>query len=235
MTRAGVPQTRARASHARLTDRTLRDALVTTARRMNTLGINQGVSGNLSVRLPRNRGLLVTPSSLDYETMSAADIIAMDFKGGWRGQEGRRPSSEWRFHCDILAARPDFGAVLHAHPVHATALACHGRGIEPFHYMVAVAGGRDIRCAPYALFGGQALSDHALAALEGRKACLLAHHGLIACGQDLTHALDIAVEVETLAAQYLTACALGPPPLLSDVEIDAVLDKIAQGPGYGSA
>ena len=218
-----------------LKDKTLRGDIVATARRMNAIGLNQGMSGNLSVRLPRKRGLLVTPSSLAYETMSPADVVEMRWDGQWTAPEGRRPSSEWRFHRDILEARPEFGAVLHAHPVHATALAVHSRGIGPVHYMVAIAGGRDIRCAPYAIFGGQELSDHALAALEGRKACLLAHHGMIACGRDLAQALDVAVEVETLAAQYLAACALGEPPELPDEAIEAVLEKIASGPGYGSA
>lgn len=220
---------------APLKDKALRQEVVETARRMNAIGLNQGMSGNLSARLPKARGLLVTPSSLAYEVMAAADIVEMAWSGAWRGAAGRRPSSEWRFHRDILEARPEFGAVLHAHPIHATALACHSRGIGPFHYMVAVAGGRDVRCAPYAIFGSQELSDHALKALEGRKACLLAHHGLIACGRDLTQALDVAIEVETLAAQYLAARALGAPPELPDAEIDAVLAKIASGPGYGSA
>ena len=218
-----------------LKDKALRLEIIATARRMNAIGLNQGMSGNLSARLPRSRGLLVTPSSVAYEAMTPADIVEMRWEGKWSAPDGRRPSSEWRFHHDILKARPEFGAVLHAHPVHATALACHSRGIGPFHYMVAIAGGRDIRCAPYAIFGSQELSDHALKALDGRKACLLAHHGLIACGKDLSQALDVAVEVETLAAQYLAACALGEPPELPDAEIQAVLDKIASGPGYGSA
>lgn len=220
-------------------DRALREAFVETARAMNAARINQGTSGNLSARRSDGGGLWLTPSSLDYAAMTPADLIALDWarKGApdWRGRAGRRPSSEWRFHHDILQARPEFGAVLHAHPVSATALACHSRGIEPFHYMVAIAGGRDVRCAPYALFGTQTLSDHALAALEGRKACLLAHHGLIACGEDLDQAFGVAVEVEALAAQFLAASVLGPPPLLPDAEIDAVLAKIASGPGYGSA
>lgn len=224
-----------KATRKTLKDKTLRAEIVSTARRMNVIGLNQGMSGNLSARLPRKRGLLVTPSSLAYEVMTPADVVEMRWDGDWSAPDGRRPSSEWRFHRDILEARPDFGAVLHAHPVSATALACHSRGIGPFHYMVAIAGGRDIRCAPYAIFGSQELSDHALAALEGRKACLLAHHGLIACGKDLAQALDMAVEVETLAAQFLAACALGEPPELSDAEIQGVLDKIASGPGYGSA
>lgn len=225
----------ARARRPALKDKALREQIVAFARRMNAVGLNQGKSGNLSQRLPKDRGFLVTPSSLDYDEMDVADIVAMDWKDKWSAPEGRRPSSEWRFHRDILDARPEFGAVLHAHPINATALAVHSRGIGPFHYMVAIAGGRDVRCAPYAIFGSQELSDYALQALEGRKACLLAHHGLIACGKDLAQAFDVAVEVETLAAQYLAACALGEPPNLPDAEIDAVLAKIASGPGYGSA
>lgn len=225
-------------------DLSLRAAIVDTAREMNAAGVNQGTSGNLSARRSDGGGVWVTPSSLDYAAMTPADLVSLDWTPRnsapgatppWRARAPRRPSSEWRFHHDILRDRPDLSAVLHAHPISATALACHSRGITPFHYMIAVAGGRDIRCAPYALFGTQALSDHALAALAGRKACLLAHHGLIAAGRDPAQALAIAIEVETLAAQYLAALQLGPPPDLPDAEIDAVLAKIAAGPGYGAA
>jgi L-fuculose-phosphate aldolase len=167
--------------------------------------------------------------------MRARDIVSMDWSGTWAvKQEGRKPSSEWRFHRDILMARPEFGAVVHAHPIHATALAVHGRGIGPFHYMVALAGGRDIRCAGYATFGTQELSDLVIAALADRKACLMAHHGLIACGPDLDTALALAVEVETLAAQYLAALQLGEPPELTDAQIGEVLAKVRAGYGYGS-
>lgn len=211
-------------------------AVVETARAMNAAGINSGASGNVSARRADGEGIHVTPSSVAYEAMRPSDVVSVDWDGAWRVERaGRRPSSEWRFHLDILKARPEFGAVVHAHPVNATALAVHGRGIGPFHYMVALAGGRDIRCAGYATFGTAELSERVLEALEGRSACLMAHHGMIACGCDLPQALALAVEVETLAAQYLAACALGPPPELSDAEIDAVLAKIAAGPGYGSA
>jgi L-fuculose-phosphate aldolase len=212
-----------------------RRALVDAAKGSVAKGLNHGAAGNLSLRRPDGQGMLITPSGLDPDGMRPRDIVSMDWTGTWAVKaEGRRPSSEWRFHRDILVARPEFGAVVHAHPVSATALAVHGLGIGPFHYMVALAGGRDIRCAGYATFGTQALSDLVLAALEGRRACLMAHHGLIACGSDLASALSLAVEVEQLAATYVAARCLGEPPELSDSEIDAVLEKIAAGEGYGS-
>jgi L-fuculose-phosphate aldolase len=201
--------------------RALRQAVIDTARRMNALGINQGTSGNVSVRL--GDGLLVTPSGVDYDALAPAMIVHMAMDGTWRGD--LLPSSEWRIHRDILQSRQEFGAVVHAHSPHATALACLGRGIPAFHYMVAVAGGDSIRCAPYATFGSQALSDHALAALEGRKACLLANHGLLACGADLKQALKIALEVEVLSAQYCCALQIGEPLLLDAAEMQRVLQK----------
>jgi L-fuculose-phosphate aldolase len=214
---------------------TLKKHIIATARAMNALGLNQGASGNVSARRPEGEGMYVTPSGVAYEAMRVRDIVSIDWSGEWAVKaEGRKPSSEWRFHRDILVARPELGAVVHAHPIHCTALAVHGRGIGPFHYMVAVAGGRDIRCAGYATFGTQELSDRVIAALDGRKACLMAHHGLIACGPDLGGALALAVEVEALAAQYLAALQLGEPPELTDDQIDAVLAKMAKGYGYGS-
>ena len=213
----------------------LRAGVVETARRMNAVGLNQGTAGNLCARRPDGEGIFVTPSGVVYDSMTPADVIALDWDGEWRCDvDGRRPSSEWRFHRDILRARAEFGAVVHAHPIHATALAVHGRAIEAFHYMVAVAGGCDIRCAAYATFGTQQLSDHVLEALEGRKACLMAHHGLIACGRDLSEALALAVEVETLARQYLAALAIGEPARLSEAEMARVLAKFGASDGYGS-
>ncbi|HSF96058.1 MAG TPA: class II aldolase/adducin family protein [Thermohalobaculum sp.] len=213
----------------------LKRQIISTARAMNACGLNQGTSGNVSARRPDGKGMYVTPSGVPYGAMRVRDIVSMDWSGDWKVTgEGRKPSSEWRFHRDILSARPEFGAVVHAHPIHCTALAVHGRGIGPFHYMVALAGGRDIRCCGYATFGTQELSDLVLAALEERKACLMAHHGLIACGRDLEGALALAVEVETLAAQYIAALQLGEPPELTDAEIGEVLGKIRAGYGYGS-
>jgi L-fuculose-phosphate aldolase len=201
--------------------RALRQAVIDAAREMNALGINQGTSGNVSARL--GDGLLVTPSGVDYDALTPAMIVHMTMDGAWTGE--LQPSSEWRIHRDLLRARPEFGAVVHAHSPYATTLACLGRAIPAFHYMVAVAGGDSIRCAPYATFGTQALSDHALAALEGRKACLLANHGLIACGADLKQALKIALEVEVLAAQYWRARQLGEPVILDGAEMQRVLQK----------
>lgn len=211
---------------------TLRSGLIATCRAMNACGLNQGTSGNLSVRT--GEGLLITPSSLPYDAMVPADIVAMARDGSWSGAPGRRPSSEWRFHRDILCARPEVGAVLHCHAVHATALACQHRAIPAFHYMVAVAGGHDIRCAPYATFGTRALSEAALAALEGRRACLLGQHGMIALGEDPGAALALAVEVEALARVYLAALTLGAPPLLPDDEMDRVIARMRRM-RYGTA
>jgi len=187
-------------------DLALRQELVSVARRLNASGLNQGTSGNLSQRIPG--GLLITPSSLPYEQMEPTDLVAIDWSGMPLNEPSRRPSSEWRLHADVLAARPDVQAVLHCHPIHGTALACHDRGIPPFHYMTAVAGGDDIRCAPYATFGTEQLSRMTVQALHGRQACLLARHGLVSLGDSLDQALRIAVEVETLARMYLQALQL---------------------------
>lgn len=202
----------------------LRRAVVENCRRMNTLGINQGTSGNISVRAPD--GLLVTPSGMPYDGMAPDDIVFMRLDGQVPAGQ-RAPSSEWRFHRDILAARPDVGAVVHGHAMFATVLACLHKEIPAFHYMVAVAGGPSIRCAPYATFGTQDLSDRALAALEGRKACLLANHGMIALGGTLDRAMALAVEVETLAAQYWRALQIGEPVLLPEDEMHRALEKFA--------
>jgi len=204
----------------------LRRAVIDTARAMNAAGINVNKAGNVSARCTRGRheGLLITPTGLGYDRLEPTDLVFIRLAdGAARGE--RAPSSEWRFHLDICRRRPEFAAIVHTHSAAATALACHGRGIPAFHYMVAAAGGNDIRCAPYATFGTQELSDHALAALDGRSACLLAHHGVIACGASLEPALALAIEVEHLARMYLAACALGEPPRLSEEEMALVLAK----------
>jgi L-fuculose-phosphate aldolase len=199
----------------------LRQRIIATARSMNVLGINRGKSGNVSARIAG--GFLVTPTGLAYESTRPRDIVAMTLAGAARGP--RLPSSEWRFHRDIYNARGEVDAIVHAHSPFATTLACLGRDIPAFHYMIAVAGGKDIRCAPYATFGTQKLSDHALRALDDRKACLLANHGMIAVGTSLTEALALAIEVEALAEQYWRALQLGTPNLLSDAEMAVVLAK----------
>lgn len=204
-----------------MSEHELREAIIATALKMNALGINQGKAGNVSAR--HGEGYLVTPSGLPYEETHAEDIVRMDLQGTAQGQ--RTPSSEWRFHQDIYRARPEVNAIVHAHSPYATSLACLGLEIPAFHYMVAVAGGKNIRCALYATFGTQALSDHAVAALTDRKACLLAQHGMIAVGTSLKSALALAVEVESLAGQYWRALQIGKPDLLSDTEMDVVLEK----------
>jgi L-fuculose-phosphate aldolase len=202
----------------------LRCAVIATANAMNAAGINVNKSGNVSVRCSRGAraGFLLTPTGIRYERLAADDLVFVDAEGATTG--ARAPSSEWRFHRAIYAAREDLAAIVHTHSTHATALACQGMGIPAFHYMVAVAGG-EIRCAPYATFGTQALADHALVALEGRKACLLAHHGVIACGSDLEQALSIAIEVENLARTYVIVRTLGEPRLLPAEEMARVLAR----------
>ncbi|WNG41267.1 class II aldolase [Archangium minus] len=198
-----------------------REAMIATARKMNASGLNQGTSGNLSQRV--EGGFLLTPTGMDYDTLVPEDIVLMRFDGSHEGR--REPSSEWRIHRDILASRPEVGAVLHAHSMFCTTLACVRRPIPAFHYMVTRAGGEDIRCAPYATFGTEELSRYAVEALEGRKACLLANHGMLTLGADLAGAYKLAVEVETLAAMYWRALQVGEPVLLDKAEMARVLEK----------
>lgn len=199
----------------------LRAALAETARQTVLRGLNRGTAGNVSVRC--GDGLLITPSGLPADTLKPQQMVRMDMAGRHEGQ--LKPSSEWRIHRDIYAAKPDVNAVVHAHAPHAVSLSCLRIPIPPFHYMVAAAGGKDIPCARYATFGTQALSDAVLEALSARRACLMANHGLVAVGSDLQGALALAEEVEELAAQYWRARLLGEPVLLSDAEMDEVLER----------
>ena len=200
----------------------LRTRVIAACRELARRGLTHGTSGNVSVRCDGQR-FFVSPSGMEYEALQAEDVPLMDLDGRWFGR--RRPSSEWRFHRDIFKSRQDVGAIVHAHSPKATALACTGRGIPAFHYMVAVAGGPDIRCAPYHAFGTQELSDAALAALQDRRACLLANHGVIATGSDLARAVALAAEVENLAEQYCTALTLGDVRIISDAQMSIVLEK----------
>lgn len=208
----------------------IRKGIVQTAREMNRTGINQGTSGNLSHRV--EGGLLITPSGLAYDGMEPADLVLLRFDGTYEGRH--RPSSEWRFHRDILLGRDDVDVVLHNHAAYATTLACHERGIPPFHYMTAIAGGHDIRVSAYACFGTQALSDAILIALEGRAACLLGHHGMVTVGASLEKALALAIEIENLAKMYVHALAFGEPPHLSTEEMDQVVEQMRRM-SYGEA
>jgi L-fuculose-phosphate aldolase len=199
-----------------------RRAVVAACLELGRRGLSHGTAGNVSVRHDE-RQFYISPTGLAYETLEPEDVPLMTLEGRWFGR--RRPSSEWRFHRDIFRHRSDVHAIVHTHSPHATALACTGRGIPAFHYMVARAGGPDIRCAPYFTFGTQELAEAAVAALDGRQACLLANHGVIAVGADWPAALTLAGEVETLAGQYCAALALGDVRILDDAEMARVLEK----------
>lgn len=203
------------------TEKELRRSMVEAAQKLTVQGLNGTTSGNIGVRLAQS--FLVTPSGVASDQLLPEAIVELDFSGAVLGPG--KPSSEWRFHRDILAARAEIGAVVHTHSRYASSLACLRRDIPAFHYMIAVAGGDSIRCAPYAIFGSQELSDLALQALENRKACLLGNHGVIALGVDLADALTLAFEVESLCQQYWCALQLGQPHLLSDQQMQAVLER----------
>lgn len=199
----------------------VREQIVAACKKLDSSGLNRGTSGNVSCR--ENDHFLVTPTGVPVEEITPSKIVAVDFDGRVIGFG--KPSSEWRFHCDILRARPDVNAVVHTHAPHATALACLREDLPPFHYMIAVAGGDSVRCAPYALFGTEQLSRHAVGALVDRKACLLANHGMITLGSDLDEAMTIAVELEVLCQQYLLARQTGRPTLLSSDEMAQVIER----------
>lgn len=200
----------------------IRAAIVDAARAMSACGLSEGTSGNVSARVPE--GLLVTPSAFPYGEMTADDVVLLDSNGTVLDGD-RVPTTEWRLHAGVLAAMPEVGAVVHAHPPFATALACVRRDIPAFHYMVALAGGDSIRCAEYATFGTADLARNAVAALEDRRACLLANHGIVAVGASPAGALALAVEVETLAGQFSRALQVGEPVLLSPAEMADVLAR----------
>ncbi|PKO46037.1 MAG: class II aldolase [Betaproteobacteria bacterium HGW-Betaproteobacteria-22] len=209
-----------------------REQLLSVSLELCRLGLNRGTSGNVSLRLnddAGNGGLLITPSGLLPQKMALVDMVWMGFDGQVTGRCA--PSSEWRFHFDILKQRAEVNAVIHTHSMYSTSLSTLRQDVPAFHYMVAVAGGDSIRCASYALFGSQELSDHALLALKNRKACLLANHGMIALGNSIENALGIAIEVETLCEQYLHAMQVGNPHLLTQQEMQEVQERFK---GYGS-
>lgn len=202
----------------------LRREVIATALAMSAEGLSPGRSGNVSCRA--EGGMLITPTGVPYDALVPADIVFVDASGAWSGK-GPAPSSEWRFHLAAYEARPEAGAVVHAHSRYATALACAHQPIPAFHYMVAVGGGTDIPVAPYATFGTPELAANVARALKDRKACLLANHGQIAAGATLGAALDLAREVEALAAQYVAVLQLGRPKLLDDTEMARVLERFA--------
>jgi L-fuculose-phosphate aldolase len=199
----------------------LRQAVIDTCLRMNEEGINQGTSGNVSVRTPE--GFLMTASGIPYDRMKPEHVVEMDLDGGYVGEY--LPSTEWRMHMDIFKHRPEAGAVVHTHSIYATALSCLRKDIPPFHYMIGIAGGTTLRCATYAEYGTQELSDAMLKAMKDRQACLLANHGQIAFGPNLDKALWRAGEVETLCHQYWAALQAGKPVLLTERQMKTVLAR----------
>ena len=201
-----------------------RTEVLAAARQLEERGLTQGTSGNVSVRF--SEGMLITPSAMPYSKMEPLDLITMTLEGKVRGvPRGRLPSTEWQMHAGIFSNGPGIGAIIHAHPPWSTALSCLRRDIPPFHYMVAAAGGTVIRCSGYATFGTHDLATAALEALGDRKACLLANHGIIACGASLEAALGLAIEVEALAGQYMRALSVGEPALLTDAQMARVLEE----------
>ncbi|MFH1658265.1 MAG: class II aldolase/adducin family protein [Pseudomonadota bacterium] len=201
----------------------LRSELIAAARAMQPAGLNRSTAGNVSVR--SGDGFYITPTGMAYASLIEDDIPLMALDGSHVGR--RKPSSEWRFHRDLYASRPEVGAVLHAHSPFAVSLACLRLDIPPFHYMIARFGGDTIRCAEYSIFGSESLSTVAMAAMAGRRACLLANHGMLVAGRDLDEALALAIELEELCEQYWRACQLGQPVLLSAEEMAAVLEKFS--------
>jgi L-fuculose-phosphate aldolase len=205
----------------------LTDQLLKISKQLVVSGLNKGTSGNASVR--NGDGFIITPSGMSVEAMSATSMVQMQFDGSF--ESNKKPSSEWRFHRDILQSRPEINAVIHTHSMFATTLACLNLDIPPFHYMIAVTGGDTIRCAPYALFGSQALSTLALEALVDRKACLLGNHGMIALGRDLDDAFAVTVEVENLCEQYWRALQIAEPQVLNEAQMQEVFKQFK---GYGN-
>ncbi|MBR71903.1 MAG: class II aldolase [Rhodospirillaceae bacterium] len=198
-------------------------SIVDAAKFLGNNNINGPKSGNISVR--KGLGFLITPSGIDYESITAKEILNLDQKGNVTKLTDIQPSSEWRIHRDVYIARPEINAIVHTHSVKATALSCLGIEIPSFHYMVAIAGGNNVRCARYATFGTQRLSKYALKALENRYACLLSNHGVIALGKSLENAVDLAIEIELLAAQYLSALTIANPNILSKKEMEKIVKR----------
>ncbi len=194
--------------------------------KLNTTNLSPLRSGNISIRSIENsvEGFLITPSGKKYDTLKEQDIVFVSNDGNH--DTNLKPSSEWRFHKDIYQKKPDAKAIVHAHSPHATAVSAHGKDIPAFHYMIALAGGDSIKCAKYATFGSQELSDNIINALEDRKACLMSNHGQVAFGENLESAFELAEELENICHQYINTIKLGEPKILSSSEMDVILDKV---------
>ena len=210
----------------------LKEEVIKFAQKLNSTNLSPLRSGNVSVRASRNNveGFFITPSGKKYESLEPNDIVFLSLNEEYdfikMFNSGLNPSSEWRFHQDIFLKKKEAKAIVHAHSSHATAVSAHGKSIPAFHYMIALAGGDDIKCAEYATFGTTELSKNIIKALENRKACLMSNHGQVAFGVNLKQAFELAEEVENICHQYIIALKIGNPKILSSVEMNKILDKI---------
>lgn len=199
-----------------------RNAIIVTAQAMQACGLSHGRSGNLSQRVAD--GFLITPTGMASEELQTDQIVFMDLQGNCPAGQ-LKPSSEWYFHRDMYLKRAEIAAIIHTHSTYATVLACHRKDIPPFHYMIAEIGGDSVRCAEYATFGTQQLSDNVVSAMQDRKACLMANHGMLAVGVNLQETLELAKQLEELAKQYVLASQLGEPVILSQQEMAIIVEK----------
>ena len=207
-----------------MTKKTKFTALIETALQLQKIGLNHGATGNCSCR--DGDTYLITPSGVETQNLSEDKIVRMDFEGNVVDSiSNLKPSSEWRFHQDIMSKRQEVGAVVHTHSIFASTVSLFGNELPPFHYMIAVAGGSSVRCAPYAMFGTQELSDNIIDALVDRKACLIANHGLVSIGANLAEALQIAEEIEHLCQLYVEAKKIGEPNLLNQKQMSEVVER----------
>ena len=202
------------------------------AQKLNSTNLSPLRSGNVSIRAINNgiEGFFITPSGIKYELLKEEEIVFLELNKEYDFlkifNSGLNPSSEWRFHQDIYLKKKDAKAIVHAHSPHATAVSAHGKNIPAFHYMIALAGGDDIKCAEYATFGTKELSQNIIQALDKRKACLMSNHGQVAFGQNLKQAFELAEEVENICHQYINTIKIGEPKILSFSEMQKILEKI---------
>ena len=210
----------------------LKEEVIKFAQKLNSTNLSPLRSGNVSARSTINNveGFLITPSGIKYELLKETDIVFLELNKEYDFlkifNSGLNPSSEWRFHQDIYLKKKEAKAIVHAHSPHATAVSAHGKSIPAFHYMIALAGGEDIKCSEYATFGTKELSQNIIKALEKRKACLMSNHGQVAFGQNLKQAFELAEEVENICHQYINTIKLGEPKILSFTEMQKILEKI---------
>ena len=199
------------------------EQIIKYANMLNSEKLSTLRSGNVSLRY--KNGFLITPSGVKYSLLKVDDIVFVSLDGKF-DETKNKPSSEWRFHKDIYSSKNEANAIVHAHSTHATAVSAHNKDVPAFHYMVALAGGNDLKCAKYATFGTQELSDNIINALKNRKACLMSNHGQVAFGDNLEQAFELAQEVENICHQYINAIRLGEPKILSSSEMDIILEKV---------